>query len=228
MTTGNTDSAVRVFLMDDHEVIHRGFQGLLASHPDLTLVGAAMTAMDALKQVPAIRPDVAVLDVNLPVGNGIEVCRQLLSTVPGLRCLMITSDSDDDALFAALLGGASGFVTKRASADEMLEVLRRTARHQSRLDPTVVRELLASLEESSVSAPATPPLRLTSAIELTQLNVRQRKILGLVLRGRTNIEIAAHLGVSEAAISRHIAVLFTTLGLRRRLRAASFEADRIP
>lgn len=221
------DSTVSVLVLDDHDVIHRGFRDLLGSRSDLSLVGSAATAAEALALVPQVRPDVVVVDVHLPDGNGVQVCRRLRSEMPQLRCLMMTSGSPDDAEFAARLAGAAGFVTKHASAEEIIDAVLRAAGDGAALDRSRSAELLAYHPVEGTDGNAAPR-HLIAAADLAQLGERQRQILQLVLQGCTDAEIAALLAVPETTVVSQITVLFTSLDLQRRLREASVEANRIP
>ena len=140
---------ISVFLLDDHEIVRRGVRELIEAEPGLTVVGEASTAAEAMQRIPAVRPDVAVLDVRLPDGSGVEVCREVRSQLPGLACLMLTSFSDDDALFEAIMAGASGYVLKQIRGNDLVTAIRRVARGESLLDPTVTSKVLHRLRHPS-------------------------------------------------------------------------------
>jgi two-component system response regulator DevR len=220
-------ATVSVFVLDDHDVIHGGFRNLLDATPDLLFVGGATTAAEALAAVPALEPDVVVIDVNLPDGNGVQVCRTLRSSMPQLRCLIMTAGSREDAEFAALLAGAAGFLTKDAATEEMLDAIREAARDHTGMDRSASAELLAH-HPAAGAEDLGAPRHLIADTELADLTLRQRDVLELVLRGSTDRDIAGQLGLAEPAVANQIAVLFTTLGLRRRLRDALDDASRIP
>ncbi|HET6636103.1 MAG TPA: response regulator transcription factor, partial [Streptomyces sp.] len=180
------DEPVRIFLLDDHEVVRRGLHDLLDGEVGLTVVGDAGTAEQALVRGPALRPDVAVLDVRLPDGDGVTVCRELRSRIPGLACLMLTSFDDDDALLDAVLAGAAGYVLKQIKGSDLVAAVRTVAAGQSMLDPATTARLLGSLRGQDTSAPAQD-----SALD--GLSDREREILGLIGEGLTNRQIGSRL-----------------------------------
>ncbi|MFF8309974.1 response regulator [Streptomyces lydicus] len=204
---------IRVFLLDDHEVVRRGVQDLLDAEPDIEVVGDAGTADHALARGPALRPDVAVLDVRLPDGDGVSVCRELRSRMPGLACLMLTSFDDDDALLDAIMAGAAGYVLKEIKGADLVAAVRTVASGRSMLDPATTARLMTTLrgEEN-----ATEP----QADALSGLSPREREIVGLIGEGLTNRQIGKRLYLSEKTVKNHISRLLAKLGVERRIQAA--------
>ncbi|MGW2702605.1 response regulator [Streptomyces sp. NPDC001340] len=204
---------IRVFLLDDHEVVRRGLADLLDAEPDISVVGDADTAEHALTRGPALRPHVAVLDVRLPDGDGISVCRELRSRMPELACLMLTSFDDEEALLDAIMGGASGYVLKQIKGSDLVSAVRTVASGQSLLDPATTARLMRSLRAGPAETPALPP-------ELASLSPRERDILALIGDGLTNREIGNKLYLSEKTVKNHISRLLAKLGVQRRVQAA--------
>ncbi|MFI0508967.1 two-component system response regulator DevR [Streptomyces canus] len=204
---------IRVFLLDDHEVVRRGIADLLEAEPDISVVGDAENVEHALVRAPAVRPDVAVLDVRLPDGDGISVCRELRSRMPELAVLMLTSFDDEDALLDAIMAGASGYVLKQIRGSDLVSAVRTVASGQSMLDPETTARLMRSLR----TEPAEPP---AEAPELAGLSPREREILGLIGDGLTNREIGKRLYLSEKTVKNHISRLLSKLGVQRRVQAA--------
>ena len=202
-------STVRVFLLDDHEVVRRGVADLLEAEPDLSVVGEASTAAEALARVPAVRPDVAVLDVRLPDGDGVTVCRELRSRMPDLRCLMLTSFDDDDALFDAIMAGASGYVLKQIRGTDLVGAVRTVAGGQSLLDPRTTAQVLE---------------RMRSAAEqkgpVAGLSEQERTVLALIGEGLTNREIGERMFLAEKTVKNYVSHLLAKLGMQRRTQAA--------
>ncbi|UKY47934.1 response regulator [Streptomyces inhibens] len=204
---------IRVFLLDDHEVVRRGVQDLLDAEPDIEVVGDAGTAEHALARGPALRPDVAVLDVRLPDGDGVSVCRELRSRMPGLGCLMLTSFDDDDALLDAIMAGAAGYVLKEIKGADLVAAVRSVASGRSMLDPATTARLMSTLRgEYSDEEP--------EADALSSLSPREREILGLIGEGMTNRQIGKRLYLSEKTVKNHISRLLAKLGVERRVQAA--------
>jgi two-component system, NarL family, response regulator DevR len=203
---------VRVFLLDDHEVVRRGVHDLLDAEPDLTVVGEAGTAEQALARVPALRPQVAVLDVRLPDGDGVSVCRELRSRMPELACLMLTSFDDEEALLDAIMAGASGYVLKQISGTDLVTAVRTVASGQSMLDPGATTRLMARLR-GDAAAEQQPQA-------LPELTDREREILALIGEGLTNREIGKRLYLAEKTVKNHISRLLAKLGVERRVQAA--------
>jgi two-component system response regulator DevR len=201
--------AVRVFLLDDHEVVRRGVADLLEAEPDLSVVGEASTAAEALARVPAVRPDVAVLDVRLPDGDGVTVCRELRSRMPDLRCLMLTSFADDDALFDAIMAGASGYVLKQIRGTDLVGAVRTVASGQSLLDPRTTAQVL---ERMRAAAEDKGPV--------ARLSEQERTVLALIGEGLTNREIGKRMFLAEKTVKNYVSHLLAKLGLERRTQAA--------
>ncbi|WP_155589811.1 response regulator, partial [Streptomyces cavernae] len=211
--TFTEQNPIRVFLLDDHEVVRRGLTDLLDAEPDISVVGDAGTVEQALVRGPALRPDVAVLDVRLPDGDGITVCRELRSQMPELTCLMLTSFDDEDALLDAIMAGASGYVLKQIKGSDLISAIRTVASGQSMLDPATTARLMRSLRSEPEETPALSP-------ELASLSPRERDILALIGDGLTNREIGKKLYLSEKTVKNHISRLLAKLGVQRRVQAA--------
>ncbi|MEV7189530.1 response regulator transcription factor [Kitasatospora sp. NPDC093102] len=206
----NTNGPVKVFLLDDHEVVRRGVHDLLDAEPDLTVVGEAATVEQALTRVPALRPDVAVLDMRLPDGDGVTVCRELRSRMPELACLILTSFDDEEALLDAIMAGASGYVLKQISGTDLVTAVRTVASGQSMLDPGAATRLMTRLRGD-----ATP-----QTTGLPQLTDREREILSLIGEGLTNRQIGQRLYLAEKTVKNHVSRLLAKLGVERRVQAA--------
>jgi two-component system, NarL family, response regulator DevR len=204
---------IRVFLLDDHEVVRRGVRELVESDSggEIEVVGEAGTADEALWRLPVVLPDVAVLDVRLPDGNGVDVCREIRSRHPEVRCLMLTSFADDDALFAAVMAGASGYVLKQVHGSDLVEDIRRVAAGQSLLDPAMTARVLERLRRGP--AEETPTPKLTS---------QERRILELLAEGLTNRQIGERLFLAEKTVKNYVSNLLMKLGMHRRTEAAVY------
>lgn len=202
---------VRVFLLDDHEVVRRGLRDVVSSAPDLEVVGDAGTVRDALIQIPAVRPDVAVLDARLPDGSGIDVCRDVRAANPEIKALILTSYDDDEALFSAILAGAAGYVLKNVRGNDLLHSIRRVAAGQSLLDPSITHRVLERIRSGSETS---------EPDELRRLTEREREILGHVAEGLTNRQIAERLFLAEKTVKTYVSSLLAKLGLERRTQAA--------
>ncbi len=203
----------RVFLLDDHEVVRRGLRELFDSEDDLTVVGEAATAEEALARVPSTRPDVAVLDVRLPDGDGVEVCRDLRSAMPDLKCLMLTSFADDEALFSAILAGASGYVLKQIKGSDLVSAVRRVAAGESLLDPSLTRQVMERLRGENMEDE-----------RLARLTAQERNILELIADGKTNRQIADDLYLAEKTVKNYVSNLLSKMGFARRTEAAVYAA----
>jgi RNA polymerase sigma factor (sigma-70 family) len=215
---------IRVFLLDDHEVVRRGVHDLLDAEPDIEVVGEAGTAEQALARGPALRPHVAVLDVRLPDGNGIAVCRELRSRMPELTCLMLTSFDDDDALLDAIMAGASGYVLKQIKGSDLVSAVRTVASGQSMLDPATTARLMNSLRvQDTEEAPEEP-----RDAALASLTPRERDILALIGEGLTNRQIGRELYLSEKTVKNNISRLLAKLGVERRVQAAVIATQTAP
>ena len=204
---------IRIFLLDDHEIVRRGVRDLLDVEDDLEVVGEASTADEALARIPATRPDVALLDVRLGDGSGIEVCRDIRSEHPDVRCLMLTSFADDEALFDAIMAGAAGYVLKQVRGDELLDAVRRVAAGQSLLDPTLTAKVLERLRK--------PPEEDDRVAGLTE---QERKILDLLAEGMTNRQIAAEMFLAEKTVKNYVSAMLSKLGMQGRTEAAVYAA----
>ena len=202
---------VRVFLVDDHEVVRRGLVDLLGSDPELEVVGEAGSVGEAMVKIPALRPDVAVLDVRLPDGNGIELCRDLLSDLPDLRCLMLTSYTSDEAMLDAILAGASGFVVKDIKGMALAQAIKDVGAGKSLLDNRAAAALMAKLRGA---AERRDPL--------SGLSDQERRLLGLLGEGLTNKQIAARMFLAEKTVKNYVSRLLAKLGMERRTQAAVF------
>jgi two-component system, NarL family, response regulator DevR len=200
---------IRVFLLDDHEVVRRGLVDLLEGEDDIEVVGEAGTVREATARIPALRPDVAVLDARLPDGSGIDVCRDVRSVDPAIRALILTSYDDDEALFAAILAGASGYVLKQITGTDLIEGVRRVAEGQSLIDPSLTAKVLERVRKG----PDTPD-------ELAELTDQERKILSLIAEGLTNRQIGEQLYLAEKTVKNYVSSILSKLGLERRTQAA--------
>ncbi|RSS74751.1 response regulator transcription factor [Streptomyces sp. WAC06614] len=212
------EAPITVFLLDDHEVVRRGLRDLLDAEPDITVVGEAGTAEQGLARGPALRPDVAVLDVRLPDGDGISVCRELRSRMPGLACLMLTSFDDEEALLDAIMAGAAGYVLKQIKGSDLVAAVRTVATGQSMLDPATTARLMHSLRDPGA---AKDP----EDARLAALTERERAVLELIGDGLTNRQIAEQLYLSEKTVKNHISRLLGKLGVERRVQAAVIAAQ---
>jgi DNA-binding NarL/FixJ family response regulator len=207
---------IRVFLLDDHEVVRRGVRDLIEGQSDgeIEVVGEASSADEALRRVPAIRPDVAILDVRLPDGNGVEVCRDIRSRNPEVRCLMLTSFADDEALIDSIMAGAAGYVLKQVRGSDLVDSVRRVAAGQSLLDPTVTATVLERLRRG-------PDSDDDAAARLTD---QEHKILDLLAEGLTNRQIGERLYLAEKTVKNYVSNLLMKLGMHRRTEAAVYAA----
>ncbi|WP_049575558.1 response regulator [Streptomyces sp. SBT349] len=205
---------ITVFLVDDHEVVRRGVHELVVMEPDMEVVGEAGTAADAMTRIPAARPDVAVLDVRLPDGSGVEVCREVRSRDESIRCLMLTSYADDEALFDAIVAGASGYVLKAIRGDELLSAVRDVAAGRSLLDPDATQRVLARLRSGGAGEDEA----------LARLTEQERRILTLIGEGLTNRAIGDRLHLAEKTIKNYVSSLLSKLGMERRSQAAAYVA----
>jgi DNA-binding NarL/FixJ family response regulator len=212
--TAERTGVIRVFLLDDHEVVRRGVQDLLEAESDIEVVGEAATAAEALARVPALRPDVAILDLRLPDGDGVTVCRELRSKMPELACLMLTSFADDEALFDAIMAGAAGYVLKQIRGSDLAGAVRTVASGQSLLDPRTTARVMERLRSQT-----------NSRDPLEGLTERERDILALIGDGLTNRQIGAQLHLAEKTVKNYVSNLFAKLGMERRTQAAVFAAD---
>jgi DNA-binding NarL/FixJ family response regulator len=211
----SAEEPVRVFLVDDHEVVRHGVRSLIDASGDLQVVGEADSVETALARVLAVHPQVAVLDVRLPDGNGVELCREIRSRLPDVSCLMLTSYSDDEALFEAIIAGASGYVLKQVRGTELIDAIRRVAKGEHLLDPAVTGRVMKRL-----SNPSGDDQRLAS------LTAREREVLELIGQGKTNRQIGESMFLAEKTVKNYVSGLLAKLGMERRTEAAVFVARR--
>ncbi|MGH3395247.1 MAG: response regulator [Streptosporangiaceae bacterium] len=204
---------IRVFLMDDHEVVRRGVRDLLEAEADISVVGEAGTAAEALARIPALVPDVAVLDVRLPDGDGVSVCRDVRSALPDLACLMLTSFGDDEALFDAIMAGAAGYALKQIRGTDLIGAVRAVAAGRSLLDPGAAAEVMARMQVQAAEADP-----------LAGLTPQERKILALIGDGLTNRQIGEQMFLAEKTVKNYVSALFAKLGMERRTQAAAYAA----
>ncbi len=202
---------VRVFLLDDHEVVRRGLRDLLEAEDDFEVVGEAGTAEEAYGRIPATRPDVAVLDVRLPDGDGVEVCREIRSRHPEIQCLMLTSFADDEALFASIMAGASGYLLKQVKGTDLVGGIRRVGAGESLLDPSLTERVLERLRSPEDD-------------ELASLTTQERRILDLIAEGLTNRQIGERMFLAEKTVKNYVSNLLSKLGMSRRTEAAVYAA----
>jgi DNA-binding NarL/FixJ family response regulator len=204
---------VKVFLLDDHEIVRRGVRDMLEAEGDIQVIGEAGTAASALARIPALRPDVAVLDVRLPDGDGVTVCREIRSKMPEVACLMLTSFADDDALMDAVMAGAAGYVLKQIRGTDLVGAVRTVATGQSMLDPRAAGQLMARLRGQNAKQDP-----------LAGLTPQEKRILELIGEGMTNRQIGEHLFLAEKTVKNYISGLFAKLGMERRTQAAAYAA----
>ncbi len=204
---------VRVFLLDDHEIVRGGLTRLFEREGDIEVVGEAGTAAEGLSRIPPTQPDVALLDVRLPDGDGVEVCREIRSRHPEIHCLMLTSFSDDEALFEAIMAGASGYILKRIKSDDIVEAVRVVAQGQSLLDPAVTTPVLERLRKGPEEDE-----------RLAQLTPQERNILELIAEGLTNRQIAEQIHLAEKTVKNYVSNVLSKLGMERRTQAAVYAA----
>ncbi len=202
---------VRVFLLDDHEIVRRGIRDLLETSDDIAVVGEAGTAEQAVAEIARLRPDVAVLDARLPDGSGIEVCREVRSADPTVQVIILTSYDDDEALFSAIMAGASGYVLKQIRGNDLLEAVRTVADGHSLLDPAVTAQVLDRIRSSPEPTDA-----------LSELTAQERRILDLIGEGMTNRQIAGEMFLAEKTVKNYVSALLSKLNLQRRTQAALF------
>ena len=204
---------ITVYLLDDHEMVRRGIRDLLEPEPDIRVVGESGLAREAAARIPALRPDVAILDGRLPDGSGITVCRQVRSVDPGIAVLILTSYDEDEALFAAIMAGASGYVLKQVKGPDLVETVRRVAAGQSMLDPAVTAQVLKRLREGPPEDPVTK-----------HLTPKEHQILDLVGEGLTNRQIAERLDLAEKTVKNYVSTMLGKLGVESRTQAAIIAA----
>jgi two-component system, NarL family, response regulator DevR len=202
---------VRVFLLDDHEIVRRGVRELLEVEDDFEVVGEAGTAAEALARIAAAAPDVAIIDMRLPDGNGVEVCREVRSRHPEVQCVVLTSFADDEALFDSIMAGAAGYLLKQIAGNDLVDAVRRVAAGQSLLDPNVTARVLERLRNGPVQDE-----------RLARLTDQERKILDLIAEGLTNRQIGERMFLAEKTVKNYVSNLLGKLGMERRTEAAVF------
>jgi len=215
-TAASVDPAtepIGVFVLDDHEIVRRGIRGVLEAKQDIQVIGEAATASDALAQIPALRPRVAVLDVRLPDGDGVSVCREIRSQLPEVACLMFTGFSDEEALLDSIMAGAAGYVLKQIRGPELAATVRAVASGRSLLDPCAASRQMARLQA-----------RADGHHRRAGLSRREQATLELIGQGLTNRQIGDQLGVSEKTVKNYVTTLFLKLGMQRRTQAAAYAA----
>jgi DNA-binding NarL/FixJ family response regulator len=210
---GADHGKITVFLLDDHEIVRRGVHDLLEAEPDITVIGEAGTAESALARIPALKPNVAVLDVRLPDGNGVTVCREIRSKMPDVACLMLTSYGDDEALFDAIMAGAAGYVLKQIRGTDLVGAVRTIASGQSLLDQEAASRVIRRMRDQTSR---TDPL--------SGLTDQERRILELIGEGLTNRQIGDRLFLAEKTVKNYVSALFAKLGMQRRAQAAAYAA----
>ncbi len=203
--------SLRIFLVDDHEVVRRGVRDLLDAEDDFEVVGEAGTVAEALARIHAVSPDVAVLDVRLPDGSGVELCRELRSSHPGIACLMLTSFDDDEALFEAIVAGAAGYVLKQVKGNDIVDAIRKVGAGASLLDPALTTRVMDRLRVGAYEDP-----------RLAGLSPQERKILELLADGKSNRQIAAEMFLAEKTVKNYVSNLLSKMGMSRRTEAAVY------
>ena len=205
-----SEGQIRVFLLDDHEMVRRGLKDLFDSESDIQVVGESGSARDATARIPALHPDVALLDGRLPDGSGVEVCRAVRSVDPSINAVILTSYDDDEALFAAIMAGASGYILKQIFGLELVEVVRKVASGQSLLDASVTQRVLERVRSGGSSQPS----------ELQSLTPQERRILELMTEGMTNRQIGGELFLAEKTVKNYVTSILSKLGMQSRTQAA--------
>jgi DNA-binding NarL/FixJ family response regulator len=200
---------IRVYLLDDHDVVREGLRFLLERTDDIQVIGESNSAVDAAARIPALRPDVAVLDARLPDGSGIEVCRSVRAVDPTINALILTSYDDDEALFAAIMAGASGYVLKEIKSSDLVSAIRHVADGKSLIDPSLTARVLERVR----NGPATAP-------ELAGLTDQELKLLGYIAEGLTNRQIGERMYLAEKTVKNYVSSILAKLGLERRTQAA--------
>lgn len=204
-----SSTPIRVYLLDDHEVVRQGLKALLEASGDIEVVGESSTATEAASRIPALRPDVAVLDARLPDGSGIEVCRTVRAVDPSIRGLILTSYDDDEALFAAIMAGASGYVLKEIKGSDLVSAVRQVAAGNSPIDPSLTAKVLERVRNPPSTAP-----------ELADLTEQEMKLLGYIAEGLTNRQIGERMFLAEKTVKNYVSSILAKLGLERRTQAA--------
>jgi DNA-binding NarL/FixJ family response regulator len=207
---------ITLFLVDDHEVVRRGLKELIESDSEIKVVGEAATAQEAVEKIPSIAPDVAVLDVRLPDGSGVEVCREIRAKSPEVYCLMLTSFSDDEALFSSIMAGASGYLLKQVKGRELISAIKRVANGESLLDPALIRKVMDKIRSD------------TDIDErIARLTPQERAILKLIAEGKSNRQIASDMFLSEKTVKNYVSNMLGKMGFSRRTEAAVYAVKNI-
>ena len=209
--------SIRVLICDDHEVVREGLRGLIGRQPDMTVVGEAGTVAEAIETAARSKPDVVVMDVRLPDGSGVEACRSIREARPEVKVIMLTSYADDDALFASIIAGASGYLLKQTRGQAVADAITAVAAGRSLLDPDVTGKVLERLRESRAEDPA-----------LASLTEQERKVLVGLAEGKTNRDIGESLFLSEKTVKNYVSRILDKLGLSRRAEAAAYMAKHKP
>jgi two-component system response regulator DevR len=204
-----SDGVISVYLLDDHDVVRQGLRFLLEQHDDIRVVGESGSAVEATARIPALRPDVAVLDARLPDGSGIEVCRSVRAVDESIRALVLTSYDDDEALFAAIMAGASGYVLKEIRSSDLVQAVRHVAQGRSLIDPALTARVLERVR----NGPATAP-------ELADLTPQELTLLGFIAEGMTNRQIGEQMFLAEKTVKNYVSSILAKLGVERRTQAA--------
>ena len=212
---GVTEASTSVYILDDHELLRRGLRELLEADSSITVVGESGSAVEAMRRIPALRPDVAVLDCRLPDGSGVEVCRRVRSQDPGIAVIMLTSYEDDEVVLDAILAGAAGYLLKQVRGDDLLQAVHRVALGQSLLDPAVTASVLGRIRDE--------PEEIDPA--LASLSPQERRVLFLIGQGMTNREIADAMFLAEKTVKNYVSAMLGKMGLQRRTQAAIFAAQ---
>lgn len=205
--------SLRVFLLDDHEVVRDGLRALIEAEDDVVVAGESGTAAEALVRIPVAQPDVAVLDVRLPDGNGVEVCREIRSRWPDIACLMLTSFADDEALFASIMAGAAGYVLKQVRGTDLVNAIRAVGAGESLLDPVLTERVLDRIRSGPESDQ-----------RMASLSPQERRILNFLAQGKTNRQIGAEMFLAEKTVKNYVSNLLAKLGMSRRTEAAVYAA----
>ncbi len=205
--------SIRIFVLDDHELVRTGLQTLLECEDDMEVVGQAATAQEGLEQISTLLPDVAILDVRLPDGSGIEVCREIRSLYPDIACLMLTSYADDEALFSAIMAGAAGYVLKEVGGSDLVGDIRRVSQGSSLIDANLSKEIFDRLHKNQATE-----------ARLSSLSPQERKVLDLIALGRSNRQIAAEIFLAEKTVKNYVSSLLSKLGMQRRTEAGVYAA----
>jgi two-component system, NarL family, response regulator DevR len=211
--SSTADAVIRVFLLDDHEIVRRGLADLIELEPDMEVVGEAGSKADALIRIPAAQPNVAVLDVRLPDGSGVEVCRDIRDVLPDMRSLMLTSYADDEALFDAIMAGAAGYVLKDIRGNDLIDAIRQVAAGKSLLDPQATQRVLQRMRDGN-----------PEDARLSGLSDQEKRILILIGEGMTNRQIGEHMHLAEKTVKNYVSSLLAKLGMERRTQAAALAA----